>query len=820
MLRRALGLLFATAAFAMSANCQAAPITAAGQPAELAIRPAGEHSVRVTLKPVSFQPDFPHTPALAEREYAAPAIRLREIDQPVTAKVGNLNVEVRPNPLTVVVTSADGKPIQRITFQEDGTLAFTTSNQPVLGLGEGGPQPRPRGNWREQPIQYDRNGSSHQMIPQWESNAYGSRNPVAMMIGTEGWGLFVATPWTNGIDMSTQGQGVLRPWQPPVIPPAEDPAPQVTEQTPAGVGAQPGTTPQPTEGVQPRRGQRRGNRGNAAQERERALQGRPPVESIVPGAYDLFVFDARDPAHLMKDLSIISGPAVMPPKWSLGYMQSHRELRDANMTSEQLLTWVVDQFREKKMPLDAVIYLGTGFTPTGWNTRQPSHTFNPRVFERDPKAVLDEIEAKNAKVVVHIHPWHPDRLPTLHGNIPPREGETLDASHIKSYWDEHVPLVDAGVDGWWPDEGDRFNLFERIRRHQMYYQGPLSTQPNVRPWSLHRNGHLGIAQWGGWVWSGDTDAAWKTLEGQIAVGLNHSLSIGPYWGSDTGGFYTNVNPPELTGELYARWFQFSAFNPSFRSHGRIWRLRVPWGWGLAEYGDREDQRFPPDPSEMNNQTIEPVCQKYANLRYQLIPYTYTLAAEARETGLPFMRAMWLHYPADEKARGLGDQYLWGRDMLVAPVYLKGATSRDVYLPAGQWYDWWTNAKIDGGKTITREVDLATMPIYVRAGAIIPFDPVRQYLEQEVTDPTTIRVFAGADGQYRWYEDDGKSQEYLAGKFAWTSLKWNDAGKQLTITRDNTAGTLEARPRKLVVELLPAGIKKEIEYNGENANVSF
>jgi alpha-glucosidase/alpha-D-xyloside xylohydrolase len=801
MFRSAFLLATALCAFLAAAQSSAAPITAAGQPAELAIRQAGEHGVRLTLQPLSFAQEFPYTPALAERDYGRVPVRLREIERPLTAKIGALNVEVRPNPLTVVVTSLDGRPVQEVSFQDDGSLTFKTSDQPILGLGEGGPQPAPRGNWRAHPVQYDRNGAFHQMIPRWESNAYGSRNPVSLLIGTEGWALFVATPWTNGIDLSTKGQGVFRPWQPPQRP-AED-----------------SITNEPAE-VQGRRGQRRGNRGNAAQEWERATQGRPPIDSIVPGAYDLFLFDAHEPAHLMKDLSTIAGPAVLPPKWALGYMQSHRELRDANMTSEELILWVIDQFRERKMPLDAVIYLGTGFTPTGWNTQQPSHTFNPRVFQREPRVVLDEIEAKHAKVAVHIHPWHADRLPTLHGNIPPKRGETLDASHIQNYWNEHVPLVEAGVDAWWPDEGDRFNLFERIKRHQMYYRGPLSTQPNVRPWSLHRNGHLGIAQWGGWVWSGDTQAAWKTLEAQIAVGLNHSLSISPYWGSDTGGFFLGVDPPELTGELYARWFQFSSFNPSFRSHGRIWRLRVPWGWGLSEMGSTEGERFPPDRSEMNNQTIEPICRTYANLRYQLIPYTYTLAAEARETGLPLMRSLWLHYPQDEKSRGLGDQFLWGRDLLVAPVYRKGATTRDVYLPPGEWVDWWTNAKQVGGQTVTRDVDLSIMPIYARTGAIIPFDPVRQYMEQEVTEPTTIRVYAGANGNYRWYEDDGKSQEYLNGRFAWTHLHWDDAAKRLTLERDAKAGTLPARPRKLIVELLPAGIKKELDYDGHQGNVTF
>src|SRR5262245_55622274 len=235
----------------------------------------------------------------------------------------------------------------------------------------------------------------------------------------------------------------------------------------------------------------------------------------------------------------------------------------------------------------------------------------------------------------------------------------------------------------------------------------------MRPWSLHRNGHLGVARWGGWNWSGDTQATWKTLEGQVAVGINHSLSLSPYWGSDTGGFYSTS---ELTGELYARWFQFSAFCPSFRAHGRIWRLRLPWGWGLRDMGFLEGQKDLPNPSEMNNQAIEPICKRYAELRYRLMPYTYTLAAEARETGLPIMRAMWLHYPDDENARGMGTQYLWGRDMIVAPVFTQGAATREVYLPDGDWYDWWSGARETGRRTITRHVDLGTMPIYVRAGA--------------------------------------------------------------------------------------------------------
>ena len=166
---------------------------------------------------------------------------------------------------------------------------------------------------------------------------------------------------------------------------------------------------------------------------------------------------------------------------------------------------------------------------------------------------------------------------------------------------------------------------------------------------------------------------------------------------------------------------------------------------------------------LNNPAIEPVCRKYAELRYQLLSYNYTLAWEARETGLPMMRAMWIHYPGDRKALGKGDQYLWGRDLLIAPVYRPGARTRTVYLPEGNWYDWFTNTLISGGSDYTRQVDLETMPIFVRAGSIIPVDPVRQYVSEEVEDDLTFRIYTGADGEYTLYEDDSISNDYLRDK---------------------------------------------------------
>lgn len=758
--------LFMGVLFTIALTVSGQTIVSGGEDAELTIFSSGEHSIRITLKPTSFEDTFPYSPALVAREWPNAALRLREIFTPLERRVGNFRITVSPNPLTVVVKNRDGDLVTDLVFDSDdsGQVSFRLDHKPVLGMGEGGPGMGE--NWREEPLEFDRNGRFHNMAPRWQAQAYGSRNPVPFLIGTGGWALFVATPWVH-VDLRNEDRGRFIPWRPPVI---------------ADV-----------------------------RRRERALQGRPPISEITPGVFDVFVFDASHPEKLMKEISLLTGQAVMPPKWALGYMQSHRTLED-----ESQMIRIVDTFRAKNIPIDAVIYLGTGFCPRGWNTEQPSVTFNPEVFKRSPEQVISDLHERNVKVVVHIVPWESDSLPTLHGNIPPGPGETIDKSHIQTYWKDHLGLIDVGIDAFWPDEGDRFDLFERMTRHKLYYQGPLSSRPNVRPWSLHRNGHLGVARWGGWIWSGDPNSAWQTLRGQIRVGQNHSLSLSPFWGSDTGGFYPSE---ELTGELYARWFQFSAFSPSFRSHGRTWWTRLPWGWGLSEMGPLEN-RSNPLPTELNNPKIEPICRKYAELRYKLLPYIYSLAWQARETGMPLMRAMWLHYPDDDLAVQSSSQYLWGRDMLIAPVATKGATSRDVYLPAGDWYDWWTNERFSGKRNISREVDLSTMPIYVRAGAILPFDPSRQYTAQAVDDPTTLKVFRGADGGFTLYEDDGVSLDYLDGKAQWTRLTWDDTSRRLRIEPDANQKSDMVSNRTFIVELIPDGLIKEVRYTGKRVEVRF
>jgi len=502
----------------------------------------------------------------------------------------------------------------------------------------------------------------------------------------------------------------------------------------------------------------------------------PPAGA--PAVLDLIVADAREPETWMRELAGLTGPAAMPPKWALGYMQSHRTLQN----SAQMLA-VAETFRERKLPCDALIYLGTGFCPAGWNKGHDSLEFNPAIFDRPAREVIADLHREHFQVVMHVTP--PAVAPikgirssvdggTLHGDL--SDPATKDPTHIAAYWRRHEPAFAAGIDGWWPDEGDAFDVASRFARARMYYEGPLLDRPNRRPWNLQRNGYLGIARYGCWIWSGDVESRWAALVAQVPVGINHSLSVSPYWGTDTGGFHPTG---ELTGELFVRWFQFSAFCPSFRSHGRAWQLRLPWGWSTADPGPLEGAKTPP-PSELPNPRVEAICRKYLELRYRLLPYNYTLARQASDTGLPLMRALWLQYPDDAKAAARGDEYLWGRDLLVAPVVERGAVKRSVYLPAGRWIDWWTGKSMEGGREISRAVDLATLPLFARAGAIIPLDPVRQYAMEPVRGPTTLRVFPGADGEFTLYEDEGDTNAYEKGAFVTIPFRWDEKARTFTI----------------------------------------
>jgi alpha-glucosidase/alpha-D-xyloside xylohydrolase len=525
---------------------------------------------------------------------------------------------------------------------------------------------------------------------------------------------------------------------------------------------------------------------------------------------DIFIVVSEDPRTILSEYAGLTGHPELPPLWSLGYQQSHRTLAGREEILEEART-----FREKKLPCDALIYLGTGFCPSGWNTNNGEFQFNQKVFP-DPKAIFDQLHQQHFKVALHVVIKAPQMHGTVHDACDPKQPIEEQPS---CYWAEHRDIFALGVDGWWPDEGDPLNIPSRLARNRMYWEGPQLDRPNERPYALHRNGYAGMQRYASFLWSGDVYSTWETLRTHIPIAVNTGLTGIPYWGTDIGGF---VPTKEFTAELYVRWFQFGAFCPLFRSHGRNWTLRLPWGWNTGDSGPMEINNYNgsalPDANELHNTQVEPICRKYLELRYRMLPYLYSAVRECTMTGLPVMRSLWLHYPSDPAAVARGDEYLWGRDILVAPVTEQGATSRRIYLPRGLWYDFWSNERHDGGREISRDVDLETMPLYVRAGAILPFGPVKQYTSEQVDAPLTLSIYPGADGSFLLYEDDGSSFNYRKGEWMGVEMTWNDRQRLLHLTWSKGSRLLPPKRSDLVVKMGDA--TRQVIFDGHPLEVRF
>jgi len=535
-----------------------------------------------------------------------------------------------------------------------------------------------------------------------------------------------------------------------------------------------------------------------------------PKNSKANFPLDLFFVASSDPGTILREYVRLTGHPELPPLWTLGYQQSHRTLANRDEVLVEAKT-----FREKKLPCDALIYLGTGFCPSGWNTENGSFSWNSRVFS-DPATMIDELHNGNFRVVLH------DVILTdrLRGSVHDRcKLSEFDEEQASCYWDAHRKNFALGVDGWWPDEGDPLDVPSRLVRNRMHWEGPQLDRPNERPYALHRNGYAGMQRYASFLWSGDVYSEWETLKTQVPIAINTSLSGIPYWGTDVGGF---VPTKEFTAELFVRWFQFGAFCPLFRAHGRTWKLRLPWGWNTGDPGPVEIRNYNgaaiPDASELHNDKVEPICRKYLELRYRMLPYIYSAVRQCTQSGMPVMRALWLHYPDDPKAVACPDQFLWGRDILVAPVVEKEATTRTVYLPRGTWYDFWTGEKFDGGREIERSVDLSTLPLFTRAGAILPLGPVKQYTSEKVDAPTQVTIYPGADGSFLLYEDDGISFDYRKGAWMGMELNWADARRTLTLRLAPRSRMLPPAHRKFEVRV--ENSSRTIVFDGKPLDISM
>jgi alpha-D-xyloside xylohydrolase len=351
-----------------------------------------------------------------------------------------------------------------------------------------------------------------------------------------------------------------------------------------------------------------------------------------------------------------------------------------------------------------------------------------------------------------------------------------------------------GIDAWWldasePDIHSNLSVEERARRMGPTALGPgaayfnsyplmhagnlhdhlVQYRPDVRPFILTRSGFAGLQRTSAAVWSGDVPGRWESLREQISAGVNFSMSGIPNWTHDIGGYtmearYASRDPAHIEEwrELNTRWFQFGAFSPLFRSHGET----IP----------REIYELSPEGSP----TYEAMAA-YDRLRYRLMPYIYTIAADSALRDGTMMRGLAMDFEGDRRAWNVDDQYMFGPALMAAPVTAFRARSRDVYLPAGTlWYDFRTGRAEPGGRIIRADAPYEWMPLFVRAGSIVPTGPAVQSTSEHGDSSLTLHVFTGADGAFSLYEDDGTSRQYRRGAFARVPIRWNEAADTLTI----------------------------------------
>lgn len=457
----------------------------------------------------------------------------------------------------------------------------------------------------------------------------------------------------------------------------------------------------------------------------------------------------------------LTGRPKLPPRWAFGYLQSQWGWADSAYISD-----VETKFRSHKLPVDAFIF------DFEWYTKTPDYTvkkegkegysdftFNPKLFPHPAKQIA-ELKSQGIKFIGIRKPRLGNNLylDTMRKNgwlKNPNTDRDLDFSNaaLRNWFENKTrPMLNAGVDAWWDDEGESY--------YTCYYwwntaQRDLlaSARPNYRHFTLNRAFSPGNQRFGYSTWSGDIYSTWPSLADVPKDLLNYSLA-GMYYGAcDIGGFHGTP-----AKELLVRWFQAGVFFPIMRSHSDIGTTaRFPFLWG-------EDG--------------EAAMRKALDLRYQLLPYIYSLGHDAYNTGAPIMRPLVMEFPTDTTVANMTDEWLVGKGLLAAPVLNEGG-KRSIYFPNDTWYDYHTGEMIRGPKTITVNKALDEIPLYVRAGTILPVGPVIQYSEQTSASPLQIRIYPGKNGSFKMIEDDGVSYNYTNGNTRTTAYYWNDKTKTLT-----------------------------------------
>ncbi len=544
---------------------------------------------------------------------------------------------------------------------------------------------------------------------------------------------------------------------------------------------------------------------------------------------DYYIIYGPSPAKILSTYTQLTGKMPLPPRWSLGYQQCRWSYESQDIVRELALL-----FRDRHIPCD-VIYLDIdymqGYRVFTWNNKRFSH----------PQHLLNDLKQNGFKVVTIIDPgvkYEPEADyevfdeglkndyfvrktdgQLFHGYVWPEKAVFPDFQRpeVRDWWGSlQKSLTNVGVAGIWNDmnepaiedqpfgeDGTKISFpLDSVQGpsdepathkevHNLYgltmaqasSQGLEKLRPSERSFVLTRSGYAGIQRWSA-VWTGDNQSLWEHLEMSIPMLCNLGLSGVAFVGADIGGFAGNA-----TAELFARWMQVGMLYPLMRSHSALSTAQhEPW-----VFGNR----------------VEKICRDYIELRYRLLPYIYTLFWEAASTGSPILRPLLYHFPNDLQTFTISDQVMLGPSLLAAPIYRPGIEHRAVYLPEGRWYDWWSGEVFDGPKHILAYAPLEKMPLYVRAGSIIPMAPVMQYVDERPLDQLTLKIWPG-QGEWTFYEDDGHTFEYKTGVSSTTTYRVRQEDQQIIVEIAAREGSFSPAVREILVELVGIGEQRFID----------
>lgn len=587
-------------------------------------------------------------------------------------------------------------------------------------------------------------------------------------------------------------------------------------------------------------------------------QEQTKFSSEVGDGIDYYFMYGENADGVVAQMRELTGQVPMFPLWTYGYWQSRERYKTQDET-----VGVVRKYRDLGVPLDGIIqdwrYWGNNYL---WNAME---FLNEEFY--DPQKMINDVHNMNAHMIISI--WNSFGPHTKQY----RELDSIDALFDFKTWPESgsfkwppnpdypsgVRVYDAynpkareiywkylnegifslGIDGFWIDssEPDHFDpkpsdfdnqsylgSFRKVRNAYplMTVGGVYKHQREVtsdkRVFILTRSVFAGQQRYGANTWSGDVVASWDALRKQISGGLNLSLCGIPHFNSDIGGFFLwdFQNPLQNADyrELYARWIQFGAFCPMMRSHGAD--------------APREIYQF-----GKKGEPVYDAIEKYIKLRYSLLPYIYSTSWDVTENQSSMMRALVMDFPSDKKALDIDDQYMFGKSILVCPVTesmynqdgeedFGAIKKRKLYLPAGaNWIDFWTGEALEGGQTVTKETPIDIMPIYAKAGAIIPIGPDVQYAEEKSWDNLEIRIYEGADGEFTLYEDENDNYNYEDGQYSTIRFSWDDSKKVLTIDKREGSFPGMIESRQFDVKIIGQMDNVEtVEYSGGKETVKF